>query len=65
MTQTKFIIVLDQSTPRVFTTHIEHDPSDDMEISVSDRLDVLGFNLDECSWMELPDGFTRLDIEEL
>ena len=63
MTQTKTIIVLDNSTLRVFITTIQHNPSDDMEISVDDRLTELGFSLNNCSWMEVADGFTPNDVE--
>lgn len=62
MTQTKTIIVLDNSRSSVFITNIEHNPTDDMEIAVSDRLDELNHNLDECSWMEVANDFTTSDI---
>jgi len=64
MTQTKTIIVLNNSTMRrVFITTVEHNPSDDMEVSVYDKLTELGFSLHECSWMEVADGFTPDDVE--
>lgn len=63
MTQTKEIIVLDNSTCRVFTTHIQHNPSDDLEIAVDDRLTELGFRMDECSWMEIGEDFELEVIE--
>ena len=64
MTQTKQIIILDNNSQRVLVTTCEHNPSDDMEVSVSDRLDELNLNLDECSWMEIEeDSDGRIIIE--
>ena len=65
MTQTKNIIVLDCSSQTVFITTCEHNPADDMEIAVSDRLDELDRNLDGCSWMEIPDEFSNQDIDTI
>jgi hypothetical protein len=64
MTQTKKMIVLDNSTGRYFTTHFEHRTSDDMEISVDERLEELGFNIDECSWMAIGEDSELEEIED-
>ena len=63
MTQTKEIIVLDNSSCRVFTTHIQHNPTDDLEIAVDNRLTDLGFRMDECSWMEVQED-TEVEVIE-
>lgn len=62
MTRTTKIIILDCSAPKVIITTCEHNPADDLEEAVSERMDELELNMDECSWMELPDYFTTEDI---
>lgn len=70
MTQSKQIIVLDCSTSKVFILPVEHNPNDDMEVSVQDAYEKFNENNDDsyylkdsqCSWMELDDDFTTDQI---
>lgn len=63
MTQTKQIIVLDNSSSNVIILTIEHNPSDDMDVSVQDAFEKFNESNDDsiylkdsqCSWMELSD----------
>lgn len=64
MTQTKKIAVLDCSAQRMFTTHLEHNTSNDLEVDVDTRLSELGFNLDECSWMEVQENTEMEEVED-
>lgn len=64
MTQTKHIAIIDCSSSRVIITSCEHNPADDMEVAVHDRLDELGLRYDECSWGEVTeDNEGRVQIE--
>jgi len=63
MTKLKTIIVLDNNNMDVFITDVLCNPSDDMEVSVDDKLTALDRNIDECSWMEVSNEFTTDDIK--
>lgn len=65
MTQSKQVIVLDQSSSKVIILPVEHNPSDDLEVAVFEayekynELNDQGIYLkdSQCSWMELPDDY--------
>lgn len=62
MTQTKKIVILDANQVRVIFTEAQHNPTDDMEVCVFERMEELGLRSDECVWMAINDD-TEVEIE--
>lgn len=58
MTQTIYLVMLDTSQTRVIFTTAEHNPTDDMEVCVYDRMDELNLNQNNCDWMQITDNQT-------
>lgn len=53
MTQTKKIVILDANSTRVIFTTCEHNPSDDLDVAVGERLEELGLKENEVVWQEI------------
>ena len=62
MTHTKKIIVLDVSTTEVLILEVEHNPADDLDVTVDNALTDIDRRLDDCSWMEIPMTFILDDV---